>query len=88
MCVTELTHCSAPINLAAALSLPPYQRGDRNSKFLFSKSKLEFMVLKIKCEVQWNINIKFDKQVLSTTGKEVNQFSASPKKKLLGQQSH
>ena len=37
---------------------------------------------------KWCDNIKFDVQVLPSTGKVVNQFSSSPKKKQLGQQFH
>jgi len=47
----HLTHSCGTIHIPAALSLPPYQRGDRDNKFLFSKSKSEFRVLIIKFEV-------------------------------------
>ena len=50
-CVAHLTHSCGTIHIPAALSLPPYQRGDRDNKFLFSKSKSEFEVLIIKSEV-------------------------------------
>ena len=67
-CVAQLTHCSAPINIAAALSCLLTSVATVTAKFLFSKSKSEF---NIKSEVERN-NIKFEVQVSSSsTGKEV-----------------
>ena len=43
-CVAQLTHCSAPINIAAALSCLLTSVATVTAKFLFSKSKSEFKV--------------------------------------------
>ena len=64
----QLTHCSASINIAAALSCLLTSVATVTAKFLLSKSKSEF---NIKSEVERN-NIKFEVQVSSSsTGKEV-----------------
>ena len=65
--VPHLTQSPGPIHIPEARSLPLYWRGDRDSLFLFSKSKSEFWVQKfIKFKVERISFFKFKEETGSS----------------------